>query len=86
MKLYILLALSGFLNDAILTSYYVNADRGRAVLCVVLCGGQQALAIFQAYHSFSDCAPGSPEQIRRWCAVALGYCAAAWVTVSWLGS
>lgn len=82
MKLYALLALSGFLNDAVLTSYYVNADRGNALTCVILCALQQALAIFQAYHSFSDCKPGSPEQIRRWIAAALGYCAAAWVTVT----
>lgn len=81
MRLYALLALSGFLNDMVLTSYYIHASRGHAWLCTGLCALQQVLAIFQAYHSFADCKPGSAEQIKRWVATALGYCAAAYVTV-----
>lgn len=84
MRLYALLFASGFLNDLVLTSYYVHADRGHTWTCVSLCGLQQMLAIFQAYHSLAGVELGSPEQIKRWVAAALGYCAAAYVAVSWL--
>ena len=83
MKLYLLLAASGFANDLVLTSYYVHADRGHVWTCVGLCGLQQMFAIFQSYHSLLD--PASPaERVKRLLSAAAGYTIAAYVSVSWL--
>lgn len=81
-KLYFLLFVSGLVNDCLLTSYYIHAARGHAGTCTLLAFAQQVLAIYQARRTFTGIEPGSREQLYRMVAVAAGYVAAAYITVS----
>lgn len=82
MKTYALLFVSGFVNDSILTAYYIHAARGHAGICTLLCAAQQILAIFQAYQTLVVPDQEPSERIKRLGVIALGYIAAAYVTVS----
>lgn len=80
--LYLKLFVSGFVNDAVLSAFYIHAARGHAGTCTLLAFAQQVLAIYQARRTFTGIEPGSREQLYRMVAVAAGYVAAAYITVS----
>lgn len=70
----------GFVNDALLTSYYLHAAKGHRWRCVLLSLGQQAVSMTAMAFNFVDVEPLSREQFTRWAVTALAYaCAAAWV-------
>lgn len=72
------LFLVGFANEALLTSYYTNAAKGRRWLCVGLSLAQQVVAAAATFYTLVDVVPMSREQFVRWGVTALSYgCATA---------
>lgn len=80
MKIYALLFALGFANEALLTSYYINAAKGKRWLCVLLSLAQQAVYTTAVCFTLVDVEPLSREQFLRWGISALSYgCATAFV-------
>ena len=80
MSVYLLLFATGMANEALLTSYYLNAAKGRRWLCVALALGQQVVSIAATFYTLVDVVPGSREQFIRWAITACSYgCATALV-------
>ncbi len=80
MKIYAFLFAAGFANEFLLTSYYINAAKGRRWFCVGASLLQQLVSTGATFFTLVDVIPGSREQWIRWAVTALSYgCATATV-------
>ncbi len=81
MLVYAILFAMGFINEFLLTTYYVNAAKGKRWLCVGLSISQQVVACVSTYITLVDVVPGSREQMIRWFISACSYGIATYVVV-----
>ncbi len=78
---YVLLFGICFLNEALLTSYYIHAAKGRRWLCVGISIIQQFVSVAGAFYNLIDVEPLSREQFVRWTVTAVAYGTATYVVV-----
>jgi hypothetical protein len=81
MLIYLFLFIAGFLNEALLTSYYINAAKGKKWLCVGLSLGQQIVSIGAMFFNLVDVEPKSIEQLIRFIITAFSYATATYFIV-----
>lgn len=81
MKVYVLLFCLGFANDWLLTTFYLQAAKGRHWLCAGLSLAQQVCSLTALAFNVVDVEPLSREQLTRWIVTAFAYACAALVSV-----
>lgn len=62
-----------YLNDTLLTRYYIEATRGHRYRCMLLVAGQQVVSGISMWYTIVDVKFGTREQLIRWVVVAIGY-------------
>lgn len=81
MLVYLILFAICFANEFLLTTYYVNASKGKRWLCVGIAVLQQFVSVAAAFFNLVDVEPLSREQFTRWVVTACAYGLATYVVV-----
>ncbi len=81
MWVYLILFAICFANEYLLTTYYVNAAKGKRWLCVGIAVTQQFVSVAGAFFNLVDVEPLSREQFTRWTITAFAYGLATYTVV-----
>jgi hypothetical protein len=71
----------GFINEYLLTSYYIHAAKGHRWLCMGLTMLQQSMSFTALWFNIVDGSPSIHERICRWFVTGLSYGAATYFVV-----